>query len=143
MILLCNGQKVMLTCNLWVHAGLVNGALGTVISICYAPDSKPPELPSFVVVDFKQYRGTTWDIAHPTNVPISPIRRGTRRQIPLRMAWALTIHKSQGMTLDQATVDIGAKERQGLTFTAISRVRSLTDLQIHPTFQFSCISRIK
>ena len=59
------------------------------------------------------------------------------------MAWALTIHKSQGMTLDQATVDIGPKERQGLTFTAISRVRSLTDLRIHRAFPFSRISRIK
>ena len=109
MILLCNGQKVMLTCNLWVHVGLVNGSLGTVISICYAPNSKPPEFPSFVVVDFKQYKGTPWDISHPTYVPISPITRGTHRQIPLRMAWALTIQKSQGMTLDKATVDIGPK----------------------------------
>lgn len=141
-VLLCNEQKVMLTSNLWVHAGLVNGALGKVISIFYSMDSKPPELPSFTVVDFRQYKGTPWDISHPTYVPISPITRGTRRQIPLQMAWALTIHKSQGMTLDKATVDIGTRERQGLTFTAISRVRSLADIHINLAFPFSRIAQV-
>ena len=141
-MLLCNEQKVMLTSNLWVHAGFFNGALGKVISIFYSIDSKPPALPSFVVVDFRQYRGTPWDISHPTYVPIPPITRGARRQIPLQMAWALTIHKSQGMTLDKATIDIGTKERQGLTFTAISRVRSLADIQINPAFPFSRIAEM-
>lgn len=55
-VLLCSGKKFMLTRILWVHVGLGNGALGTVISIFYAPNSKPPEFPSFVVVDFKQYK---------------------------------------------------------------------------------------
>ena len=67
-VLLCNEQKFTLTNNLWVHAGLVNGTLGKFISIFYAPDSKPPEFPSFVVVEFKQYKGTPWDISHPTYV---------------------------------------------------------------------------
>ena len=77
-VLLCNEKNVMLTYNLWVHARLVNGALGTMISLFYAPDSKPPKYSSFVVVDFKQYKGTPWDISHPTYVPISPITRGAR-----------------------------------------------------------------
>jgi ATP-dependent exoDNAse (exonuclease V) alpha subunit len=52
------------------------------------------------------------------------------------MAWALTIHKSQGLTLHKATIDIGNTDRQGLTFTAISRVRELADLCIQPSFTF-------
>jgi len=46
-ILLCHGQQVMLTCNLWVEAGLVNGALGYVENILYFPGSKPPQLPMY------------------------------------------------------------------------------------------------
>lgn len=44
------------------------------------------------------------------------------------MSWALTIHKSQGLTLQKTTIDIGTTERQGLTFIAISRVKSLDNL---------------
>ena len=58
------------------------------------------------------------------------------------MAWALTIHKSQGMILDKETVDIDTKERQGLTFSAISRVPSLGDIQTNPTFPFSRIAQM-
>ena len=52
------------------------------------------------------------------------------------MAWAITIHKSQGLTLEKATIDIGKKERQGLTFIAISRVKSIDGLRIQPPFSF-------
>ena len=48
------------------------------------------------------------------------------------MAWGLTIHKSQGMTLKNVTIDIGNIDRQGLTFTAISRViHSLQYQELH------------
>ena len=106
-VLICNEQHVILTCNLWVEAGLVNETLGKVVSIFYAPGSKPPQLPSFVVVDFFQDKGSPWDAFNPYYVPLPPITRGSGKQIPLRMAWGLTIHKLQGMTLPKATMDIG------------------------------------
>ena len=49
-ILLVVGQQVMLTANLWVQAGLVNGSLGKVIHIAYNSNEQPPTLPSFFVV---------------------------------------------------------------------------------------------
>jgi len=58
------------------------------------------------------------------------------KQIPLRMAWDLAIHKSQGLTIDKVTIDIGTSVRQGLTFTTISRVKSIDGLRILPTFAF-------
>ena len=71
-------------------------------------------------------------------MPIVPIKRtwegkdGTqhsRLQFPIRLAWAITVHKSQGLTIDKAKVDIENKEfTTGLSFVAVSRVRSLSDI---------------
>ncbi|XP_059064840.1 uncharacterized protein LOC131856900 [Cryptomeria japonica] len=142
-ILLCIGQEVMLSANLWVETGLVNGALGQVKEIVYNGGERPPELPLFVVVQFKKYIGPVWDQHNPKNIPLIPISHGLQRQIPLKMAWALTIHKSQGLTLQRATINIDNTDRQGLTFTAISRVRDLASLRIHPPFTFQRYSRIR
>ena len=92
--LLAIGQQVMLTTNLWVQAGLVNNSLGKFIDIVYKSNEQLPSLPYFVVVEFLYYKGPLWDVLNPTYVPISPITRGSRRQLPLRMAWDLTIRKA-------------------------------------------------
>ncbi|XP_057822400.1 uncharacterized protein LOC131034820 [Cryptomeria japonica] len=142
-ILLCIGQEVTLSTNLWVETGLVNGALGQVREILYNDGEHPPQLPLFVVVQFQNYTGPPRDHNNPINIPIPPISRGLRRQMPLKMAWALTIHKSQGLTLQRATIDIGNIDQQGMTFTAISRVRDLTSLCIHPGFTFERYARMQ
>ena len=89
------------------------------------------------------YVGVPFDTANPRLVPIAPIARGSHKQIPLKMAWALTIHKSQGLILDRATIDIGNREHQGLTFTTISRVKSLDGLCISPPFTFEHYAKMK
>ena len=52
------------------------------------------------------------------------------RYIPLRLAYAITIHKSQGMTLDCAEIDFSNMFAPGQAYTALSRVRSLSDVKI-------------
>ena len=89
----------MLTANLWLAEGLVNSSLGKGIDIIYNSNEHPPPLPSFVVLEFLHYKGSLWDASNPTYVPISPITRGKRRKLPIHMSWGLTIHKAQGMTL--------------------------------------------
>ena len=60
-----------------------------------------------------------------------------------KLAWAVTIHKAQGLTLSKAVIDVGSKEFcTGLTFVACSRVRSLTDLMFNPGFDFDRISNM-
>ena len=84
-------------------------------------------------------------------VPITPVRRSwsnggshcTRFQIPLKLSWAMTIHKAQGLTLSNVVVDVGKKEfTSGLTFVACSRVRQLKDLLFTAPFPYERLSNL-
>ena len=136
-ICVAHGARVMLTANLWVDVGLVHGAMGTVVAICYH-NGGSPDLPLLSWC----YSGATLTGG---TVLITPIRRTwsasgancSRLQLPLKLAWAVTIHKAQGLTLDKVVVDVGKKDfSSGLTFVACSRVYHLTDLLFDPPFPF-------
>ena len=146
-ICLAKSARVMLTSNLWVDVGLVNGAMGTVQAICYRTCG-PPDLPIAVMVRFDSYSGPTFPDG---TVPITPLRRSwsssgghcSRLQLPLKLAWAVTIHKSQGLTLDKVVIDVGKREfSTGLTFVACSRVRQLQDLLFTPPFPFQRLANL-
>ena len=115
----------MLSCNLWVKAVLVNGALRVIVQIVYTPGFSTPKLPSYVVMEFDNYIGPPWDQCQLKHIPISPIQRSNRKKIPLEMDWALNIHKSQGLTLTRSTIDIGNTKHQGFTFTEMPQMTTL------------------
>ena len=146
-VLLAHSARVMLTSNLWVETGLVNGAMGTVQAICYKSGS-PPDLPLAVMVKFDHYAEPT---CHDGSVPIVPVRRNwlvtgaacSRLQLPLKLAWAVTIHKSQGLTLDKAVINLEKSDFcAGLSFVACSHVRKLSDLLFRPPFDYQRIAHL-
>src|SRR5215203_823354 len=65
---------------------------------------------------------------------------GTFRQYPIRLAWAITIHKSQGLTFDKAIIDAGASFAPGQVYVALSRLTSLNGLVLHSRIHPNCIS---
>ena len=116
---LCVGAKVMLRINLLTKHGLVNGATGIVRDIIYAENAKPHDMPISIIVEFKDYSGKPLlGPEYPKCVPIVPFTAQwndgksthTRTQFPLRLAWAMTVHKSQGLTMERAVIDIGKKD---------------------------------
>jgi len=72
-------------------------------------------LPTAVMVHFDSYSGPTFPDGP---VPIIPLRccsspsggQCSRLQLPLKLAWAVTIHKSQALTLNKVVIDVGKKE---------------------------------
>lgn len=145
-IYLALGARVMLTKNIWPEKGLCNGSMGYVKHIVYKEGESPPSLPMAVIVKFdKGYVGPSFDHNENNLVPITPQactseslgEEHERQQLPLKLAWSITIHKSQGLTIDKAWVNLGSKEScAGLAYVALSRVRALKDLFVDPmTFE--------
>src|SRR5271170_2053902 len=94
-----------------------------------------------------------WDGIDPSWIPIVPVtaRWNTKSdkslshtQLPLTLAWGITIHKSQGLTLEKATIDLGhADFASGLSFVAISRIKSLQGIAFHTRFDQSHLQKPK
>ncbi len=114
------GARVMCTKNN-IRIGVTNGALGVV--------ERFTDFDSYPVVKLDDGRTLTiepasWSVEEGGKV-LAYIE-----QIPLRLAWAITVHKSQGMTLDAAAVDLSKTFEYGQGYVALSRVRSLAGLYV-------------
>lgn len=98
-----------------------NGSTGTVID--FEPSTEYP------IVEFRNGKVVTmmpdtWELRDGDK------KRASITQIPLRLAWAITVHKSQGMTLDAARIDLRKAFVEGMGYVALSRVKNLSNLYL-------------
>jgi ATP-dependent exoDNAse (exonuclease V) alpha subunit len=120
-ICLKEGTQVMLTVNLSIEDGYANGTRGMVTG--FTDDG-----PIILLKDGTQLMIVPWLYTEDDKMAEDSIWVSC---IPLKLAYALTIHKSQSATLDAATIDIGPSVFEyGQAYTALSRVRDLKSVKI-------------
>lgn len=114
------GAQVMLLKNVNITNGLVNGARGIIVS--FHSSGSP-------VVRFRNKREY---IAKPEKWVIKTPLGGvlTRKQVPLKLAWAFSIHKSQGLTLDCVEMSLSKVFEAGQAYVALSRAQSLQCIRV-------------
>lgn len=99
----------------------VNGSLGVVTGFEKGSDYPIVEFRSGKIVTMKP---DSWELRDGDK------KRAGLSQIPLRLAWAITVHKSQGMTLDAARIDLRRAFVEGMGYVALSRVKRLDSLSL-------------
>ena len=125
------GARAMVTKN---HAGAVNGTLGTVMkllegSVLFRADGAAADV-TLTPISWEQYR---YELKAGQFVPEVT---GTYKQIPLTYGWAVTIHKAQGLTLDNVCVDLGnGAFAPGQAYVALSRSRTMAGLAVRRPLQ--------
>ncbi|XP_069699947.1 ATP-dependent DNA helicase PIF1 [Periplaneta americana] len=114
------GAQVMLMKNINVSEGLVNGARGVVTKF----DDKGLPVVRFCTKKEMMLQPERWTIKTGGGALLS------RKQIPVRLAWAFSIHKSQGLTLDCVEMSLARVFEAGQAYVALSRAKSLKTLRI-------------
>lgn len=133
------GAQVMFLRNDSREGRYYNGKIATVTSIDYdegiiVTDENGDE----IIVPVEKWENIQYEIDKDTK-EIVPKVEGTFSQYPLRAAWAVTIHKSQGLTFDRVIIDAASAFTFGQVYVALSRCRSLEGIVLNSPISQSCL----
>lgn len=118
-----------------------NGMIGTVTEINEKNFFVRTKDTGVVIkVEPEQWENTRYEIDDRTNEITEEID-GTFKQFPVKPAWAITVHKSQGLTFDRAIIDVQRAFTHGQTYVALSRCRTLEGLVLSAPLPMSAIIR--
>lgn len=118
-----------------------NGMIGTVTEINEKNFFVRTKDTGVVIkVEPEQWENTRYEIDERTN-EITEEVDGTFKQFPVKPAWAITVHKSQGLTFDRAIIDVQRAFTHGQTYVALSRCRTLEGLVLSAPLPMSAIIR--
>lgn len=92
-----------------------------------------------VTVEKEEWENKRYKLNQETD-ELEEVIKGTFTQYPIRLAWAITIHKSQGLTFDKAIIDAGQSFSPGQVYVALSRLTSLEGLVLYSQIAENCIT---
>lgn len=115
-----------------------NGKIGTVIHLERDTVTVKCDGDDIIEVSFLTWDNIKYSLDNETQA-ISEKVEGTFTQIPLRLAWAITIHKSQGLTFEKAIIDAQASFAHGQTYVALSRCKTLDGIVLKTPINSSSI----
>lgn len=101
-----------------------------------------PELKEEIQVEKDTWENKKYKLDKESGVLYEDVK-GTFTQYPIRLAWAITIHKSQGLTFDKAIIDAGESFAAGQVYVALSRLTSLDGLVLYSRISDNCIQSDK
>lgn len=132
---LCVGARVAMCGNSLKRKGIFSGTVGVVISFDVVPPRPDGRLAKIPIVSFSTVTSGTVSCAVTVEcMQLESVQRdgpfAERVQVPLMLAWAVTVHRVQGLSLDRAVLDLARCFTAGMVYVSLSRVRSMSGVYV-------------